>query len=158
MSALGSNSTSSRNDGFSLVEVIFAAVILAIGMAAATVCLKYGLEGLDSARKTSLVGQLLQDEAERIRLENWATLEEWPPSAALENSLPAQFAQTDLARMAADGRLKVTRTIADVAGCDGLKHITLVAEWTGIDGLKRQRSYQLRYARGGISDYFYGTR
>jgi prepilin-type N-terminal cleavage/methylation domain-containing protein len=144
--------------GFTIVEVLFAVAIMAVGFAAIASCLQMSLKKLDTSRKTSLISQVLQDEVERLRLENWTALDELPASANINDSLPAQFANTELADMIADGNLFITRTVQDLAGHDGIKHITVTASWTGADGVSRSRLYQFRYARGGISDYFYGTR
>ncbi len=148
----------SANAGFSLIEVVFAAVIMAVGFAAAAICLRLGVDRLDAARRMALVSQVLQDEAERLRLENWNHLADLPATERLEQSIPAVFRESILGEMVNNGDLTIERTITDVSGMDGLKHIRLEAIWRGLDGQPRTRIYQLHYARGGVSDYYYGTR
>lgn len=141
-----------------MVEVIVAAAILAVGLATSAICLQMGLRNLDTAQKMSMVTQALQDEAERLRLSNWALIGELPDSAEIQGSLPAKFSGTPLAEMIADGTCVITRTVSDVDDFEDMKQITLTGTWVGIDGRERSRMIHLRYARGGTNDYYYGTR
>lgn len=142
---------------FTLVEVLVATTIMGVGMASAAVCLQVGLRALDTARATTLVAQVLQDEAERLRLENWIAIDALPAEEEIFNPAPAQFAGTPFAEMVASGRLAITRSVQDVPGFADMKEITLRAEWTDLGG-SHGRALRLRYAKGGVSDYYYGVR
>jgi prepilin-type N-terminal cleavage/methylation domain-containing protein len=142
--------------GFTLVEVMVASVIMAIGLTTAAICLQLGIRNYDTARKTSLVTQALQDEAERLRLKNWAAIELLPATASIIDNLPASFDETPLSELVANRNLQLTREITPVVGQVGMKHITLTASWDGIDGVNHTRIVQFRYTEGGTSDYYYG--
>jgi prepilin-type N-terminal cleavage/methylation domain-containing protein len=142
--------------GFTLVEVLVAAALMGFGLAGAAICLQVGLRNLDVARNTTLVTQVLQDEAERLRLENWTAISALPAQAAILDPAPAHLAGTRFAEMAQAGRISVTRSVENVPGFADMKEIVLRAVWTDLGG-SHERIIRLRYAKGGVNDYYYGT-
>lgn len=131
---------------------------MAIALASAAICLQLGFRNLDTARKTSAVVQAIQDEGERLRLLNWTAIEQLPPTATIQSAIASQLGGGGtLSDLFASGQLQITRTIANVHGFADMKHIQISATWVGIDGRSRTRILQMRYAKGGTSDYYYGV-
>lgn len=144
-----SRQLASQRSGFSLVEVMVAATILGLALAAAAVGLQIGLRSLDTARISTGASQMLQNEAERLRLLSWEQISALPAEAAV-----------DIDSMLSEGRtpgqnFTVVRQVADVAGLSGMKEITITAQWTGLGGQTHRRSTVIHYARGGVHDYYY---
>lgn len=137
--------------GFTLLEMLIAIGVMAIGLSSAAIAMQVGLRNLDLARTTTQVAQILQDQSEATRLLNWTALSSLPAEQALE--LPEHF---DPER-AETIQLQLTRRVESLPGLEDLKHITLEAEWRGIHGSPHTRSIHLRYARNGVFDYYYGT-
>ncbi|MEO5959158.1 MAG: hypothetical protein ABIY47_01030, partial [Opitutaceae bacterium] len=54
-------------------------------------------------------------------------------------------------------RFTCTRLVEDISGRSNIKLITLGVSWTGVDGRTHALNYQTRYAKNGLSDYFYVT-
>lgn len=137
--------------GFSLIEVVAATAVLAFGLCTAVITLQIGFRDLDTAKTSTVVSQALQSEAERLRMLNWTSIVALPASETVD--LTTSF--TSEAVMG--GRLTVTRTLADVTGYDNMKEIVLRATWTAIDGKSHTRSLFMRYAKGGLYDYYYSA-
>ena len=113
--------------------------------------IQIGINNLDAARTSTAVAQALQAEAERVRMLNWAAL----------TALPAE-ARVDLTSMMpsdaiATGRVVVTRSISDVSGFANMKEIRLSAAWKSLNGKPRERVFRMRYAKGGLHDYYYSA-
>lgn len=134
-----------------MIEVVIAIAVMAIGLASAAITLQLGLRNLDVARTTTLVSEILQDQAEEIRLRNWASVSLLPANGELP--LPQEFEST----LAEEKNLRITCTTTDLPDYEGLKHITLTATWTDLGGRLHSRTVHLRYARNGVYDYYYGT-
>ena len=134
-----------------MVEVMIAAAIMMMGISAAVISLQMGLNTLDTARSTTLVTQVLQDEAEAIRLHNWNELAALPEEAEFTPSAVFNNTHVD------PDRFTFTRKINDLEGHADLKQIVLEADWRNIKGTRHQRNLVLHYSKGGIFDYYYGT-
>jgi prepilin-type N-terminal cleavage/methylation domain-containing protein len=131
--------------GFTLVEVMIAAIVLVLGITTAITTLQRGFQALDTARQTTYASQVMQSELERLRLKSWAQLQ------AVQES--GETAVTVAALTGTTGSFRCTRTIRDLK--TDMKEITLVAVWNGYDGRPHTVSYITRYARSGLYDYFY---
>jgi hypothetical protein len=127
-----------------------ASFVLALGIATSIVALQSGLRFIDVARDTTLASQILQSEIERIRLMSWASVSTLPASS--EVSLSEMFSSSaTLAR-----RFNVTRTVeADATRPADVRLITLSVTWRAVDGRTQTRSFQAKYIRNGLYDYFY---
>lgn len=137
--------------GFSLLEVMLATTVMALGLAAGIVGLQLGMRDLDSARASTAVSQALQNEAERLRMMNWTSISALPSSGSVDVSTTVTTGSI------LNGRLAVTRTIADVSGYTNMKEIVLQAVWKGMDGQVHTRVYRMRYGKGGLHDYYYSS-
>jgi Tfp pilus assembly protein PilV len=127
---------------FTIVEVMVAACVLALGITSVITVSQRGLQALDTARNLSGASQLMQSEMERLRLMSWAQLQ------ALQDS-----GQTTVTLDDASGRYACSRAISDVKA--NMKEITLVATWRGYDGRSHTARLITRYGRTGLNDYFY---
>ena len=139
-----------RLRAFTILEVTMASFVLALGIATSIVALQSGLKFIDVSRDTTLASQILQSEIERIRMMSWTSVAALPASA--EVSLSDMFStSTALAR-----RFTVTRTVeADSSRSGDVRLITLSVSWRSVDGRSQTRSFQAKYIKNGLYDYFY---
>ncbi len=132
--------------GFTLVEVMVAAMVLIFGIVGALSSLQRGLQAVDSARNLTAATQRMQSEMESLRVKSWAQIEALQASGVTAVTL-------DDTR--AGPRLTCTRTISDLKA--DMKEIVLTAEWRGYDGRPQSARLITRYGRSGLNDYFYTT-
>jgi Tfp pilus assembly protein PilV len=147
-----------RPAGFTIVEVMMAAMVLVFGIATSLTALQYGMRAVDTARNMTLASQIMQSEMEILRLQNWTQISALPASATVDPTLTITSGTSttlDATLTAIASRFTVTRTVADIAGRSNIKLITLTVAWSGIDGRAHSLQYQTRYAKSGLSDYFY---
>ncbi len=128
--------------GFTIVEVMVAAAVLALGIASMITVSQRGLQALDNARNLTAASQLMQSEMERVRLMSWTQLQTLQDSG--EAKVPLEGAA---------GRYACSREIRDIRS--GMKEITLTATWKGYDGRPHTAKLITRYGRTGLNDYFY---
>ena len=136
-----------RNAAFSLVEVMVASCVLMLGISGALVTLQRSLDTIAQARQLDTASQLMQTELERLRLLNWSQLQALQDSGRNAVAAPAGG---DFARFTCERQIRDLR--------DGMKEITLVASWVGIDGRAHSARLVPRYSRSGLNDSFYTTR
>jgi type II secretory pathway pseudopilin PulG len=156
---------SQRRRGFTIVEVMMAAAVMVFGIASSLITLQFGMRSVDTARNMTLASQIMQSEVEILRLQNWAqivalqTAQTTSTTPTLIN--PATTISTgtstslDATLTAIAARFTCTRLISDISGRANIKQITLNVSWTGVDGRPHQLSFETRYAKNGLSDYFY---
>ena len=154
---------SARRRGFTLLEVMMAATVMALAIVTSITTLQYGMRAIDTARYSTLAGQILQSQMEKLRLLTWTQLTNttsgpvaYPTFAPdLTSTTTAQLSRFTVAGVAG----RCAQSITDVPGMSGtMKQITLTATWTGIDGKRHNLSYTTFYGRNGISDFFYTWR
>jgi type II secretory pathway pseudopilin PulG len=136
-----------ENYAFSILEVMSALAVMAMGLGVAIHGLQIGLRNLDVARTTTAVAQVMQSEAERIRLLTWQMVTELDNRDLALN----EVVKTKALKM---GDVTVTREVADVSGFSNMKMITLTARWKSIDRISHERMFQFRYTQGGLYDYY----
>ena len=96
--------------------------------------------------------------APRLRLQNWSQISALPASATIDPAATISSGTStslDTLLNTVANRFTCTRSVADVSGRTNMKEITLTVTWRGIDYRQHSVSYKLRYAKNGISDYFY---
>jgi hypothetical protein len=164
--ALGRSTRSARRGlhrlgvkGFTIAEVVMATFVLTFAIGSSLIALQSGFNAIDYARCTTLAGQVLQSQMEKLRLLTWAQLTDTTtgPGANAHHTFSPDNAigsATQLARFTS-----YTQTIADAPApfASTMKDITLTATWAGLDGQSHSLSYVTRYAQNGISDFFYTT-
>lgn len=142
-----------------------AAGVLALGLATTLTTLGYGLRSIDTARNMTLGSQIIQSEIEILRLQNWAqivALQAAQASATTPATIDPTTTITSGTATTLDATLTTiaskftcTRLIADISGRSNIKTITLRVTWRGLDERTHELTYQMRYAKNGLSDYFY---
>jgi len=151
----------SRRRAFTIMEVMMAAAVLVLGISSALVVLQQGLRTIDTARVTTLAGQVLQTQIEKLRLLTWAQLTSPDNGPTAYSSFAPDLADgtpDQLNRFTVGsetGKCRQSITDAPPPFAASMKVITLTAAWTGLDGRQHSLSYTTRYAQNGISDFFY---
>lgn len=134
-----------------LVEIVLSTFVLAFVITASIVCLITASRELELARSSAIATQAMQSEAERLRLMNWDSISALPASEAVD--LTAAITSDSLLF----GRLSINRAVADVSGFENMKEIRLTATWTSSDKRTHTRRLMMRYSKGGLHDYYYGS-
>lgn len=132
---------------FSLVEVMVASCVLMLGISGALVTLQRSISSIAQARQLDTASQVMQTELERLRLLNWTQLGALQQSGATSVPVPTGG---DFARFTCEREIRDLR--------EGMKEITLIASWGGLDGRAHTARLVTRYSRSGLNDYFYTTR
>lgn len=132
---------------FSLVEVMVASTVLVLGISGALVTLQRSLSSIAQARQLDAASQLMQAELERLRLLSWGQLQALQNSGQTAVPVPSGG---DYVRFSCERQIRDLR--------EGMKEITLVATWGGLDGRAHTARLITRYSRSGLNDYFYTTR
>lgn len=132
--------------GFTLVEVMLAAVVLVLGIATAITTLQRGFQAIDTARHYTQAAQVMQSEVERLRLKSWAQLQSLQDRNDTNVPIPA------VPGLDPTG-FTCTRLIRDVKA--DMKEITLTTSWRGYDGRTHAARIITRYGKTGLYDYFY---
>ena len=147
-----------RQRGFTIVEVMMAAIVMVLGIVTSLTTLQFGMRAVDTARNMTLASQIMQSEMEIMRLQNWSQIIALPASATVDPATTiSSGSSTTLDAMlnTIASRFTCTRTVADIAGRADIKLITLTVTWNGVDGRSHSLTYQTRYAKNGLSDYLY---
>ncbi|MDP3073287.1 MAG: hypothetical protein Q8N18_23550 [Opitutaceae bacterium] len=139
-----------RTAGFTILEVMMATFVMALGIATSIIAMQAGFKHLDLARGTTLASQILQSEMERIRLMSWTGVTGLPASQTFDGA--ANF--TTSAKIT--GKYSVTRTVtADAARPTEARDIAISVTWAGYDGRAHTRSFSSTYVKNGLYDYYY---
>ncbi len=138
--------------GFTIVEVGIAAIILVLCISGSLITLQRGFVAIDNARYTTLAGQILQSQMEKLRLLTWTQL-----SATSSGTFTTDISSTASAQLVNFTKLYQQIDAAPSPFNSNAKDITLTAQWTGSDGRTRELKYYTRYVQNGISDFFYTT-
>jgi type II secretory pathway pseudopilin PulG len=142
--------------GFTLIEVTLAAFVMLFAIATSLTVLHSGFQALDNARYTTLAGQILQSQMEKLRLLTWSQLTDptyGPGATANTNFTPDNSLSTPELSHFTSCTQVVSDPPAPFAGT--MKDITLTATWTDTFGRQHSLSYTTRYGQNGISDFFY---
>lgn len=139
--------------------------VLALGIVTCITALQYGLRQVDTARSMTLAGQIMQSEMEILRLQNFSqivALQNAQASPTTPTTIDPATSITSGSATSLDSRLTTianrftcTRLVEDISGKADMKQISLAVSWTGVDGRPHTLRFQTRYAKNGLSDYFY---
>ncbi len=124
-----------------------ASTVLVLGISGALVTLQRSLSSIAQARQLDAASQLMQTELERLRLLSWNQLQTLQTSGQTAVATPPGG---DYARFSCERQIRDLR--------EGMKEITLIATWGGLDGRAHTARLVTRYSRSGLNDYFYTTR
>lgn len=140
-----------KNDsGFTILEVMLAAIVMAFAITTSITTMQRGFLTLDTARNTTIAGQIMQSEFEKMRLAPWATIDAYASST---NPLSVDSSFTSNAYIGT--RFSMARTVTLIR--TGMKQITLTVTWRNYDGRSISRSYSSYYGQNGLYDYFYNS-
>lgn len=140
-----------KSKGFTILEVVIAAAIMVLAITSSLTVLQRAFLALDSARKVTLAGQMMQSAIEKMRLESWTTISGYATSEDITSTVTSSFASSN----AITGTFTITRDISDVH--TDMKQITLTTTWKSFDGRTSSRSYVTYYGRNGLYDYYYNS-
>lgn len=122
--------------GFTLIEVLLAAVVMLAGIVGMMQAVTSGSEMLDVSRKQTTATQIIHGEIEKIRVSDWT-----PPDPA--RPLP----WTDTIDVNTAG-FHCTRTISNVK--PDLNQVTYTVTWVGNTGHSYSRSSSTYVGRNGL--------
>ncbi len=153
-----------RSGGFTIVEVMVAASVLVLVISSSLFVIQAGMRAIDTARYTTLAGQILQSQMEKLRLLTWTQLTHatygpvaFPTFAPdLTSSSTAQINRFTVGGVTGRCSQSITAPSTGLAPFDdAFRIITLTATWNGMDGRPHTLTYTTQYAKNGISDFFY---
>ncbi|MFA6961326.1 MAG: hypothetical protein WC205_11290 [Opitutaceae bacterium] len=136
---------------FTLVEVLGAAFVMALAIGSCIIALQAGIKNIDYARHLTLASQVLQSQAESVRLLSWTQIQALPSTATVVN-IDSVFAANK-----GDAN-DFTLTMQSLPVTDRettMREITLNVTWTSTFGTTHSRSFVSRYSKDGLHDYYY---
>ncbi|MDI1335494.1 MAG: hypothetical protein PSU94_04850 [Lacunisphaera sp.] len=150
-----------QDAGFTIIEVAMASFVMAFGIATSIITMQSGFKQIDLARGTTLAGQIMQSEVERLRMMSYAQIFAMSSAAGTPSGQPAGTAVFDggtYFSTSSDvvGKYAITRTIApDSTRPTEVMNIRVQVRWRSYDGRWHQRSLDAIYAKNGLYDYYY---
>ena len=138
---------------FTILEVMFAAMVMAFAITTAITTLQRGFASIDTARNFVIAGQIMQSEIEKMRVSPWTSTATVNGIADYTNTFPTITIDpvfTSSAYIAS--RFTLTRTMADPK--TDMRQITLTVSWRNYDGRRMSRNYVTIYSRYGLYDFF----
>jgi Tfp pilus assembly protein PilV len=140
-----------------ILEVMVAVMVLALTITSSLQVLGSGLRAMDTARYSTLAGQILQSQMEKLRLMNWSQLQN------VEGINTPFTADVGTSSTSSSGGSVVTsnqvknfsciQTIQADSTYSNMIDIKLTASWSGMDGINHSRTYYTQYSQHGISDF-----
>lgn len=140
-----------------------AATVMVLAISSSIIVLQQGMRALDTARFTTLAGQILQSQMEKLRLLTWTQLTNATSGPVAYNTFTPDVAATASSQMnrfiVGTTPNRCSQLIEPATGVLGakMKKITLTANWKGLDGRPHTLSYVTYYGQNGLSDFFYTT-
>ena len=143
-----------RVSAFTLVEVMVAAVVVALGLVGMIQAVVSGSEMLDLARKQTIATQIIHGQLDHVRLSDWTQI------GALAASTTVNVDATDQSTNITAGfvfgsnlptvsrNFTCTRTISTVR--TDLKQVTFTVSWTGNTGRTYKRQGSTYIAKNGL--------
>lgn len=142
-----------RQSGFTIAEVMMAAIVMAFAISTSITTLQRGYRALDTARNITIAGQIMQSEFEKMRLRDWSVIDAYTGTTASPAAVTVDSSFTSNAFIG--NRFTMTRSNTLVR--TGMRQITLTVTWTNYDGRSISRSYTSYYGQNGLYDYFYNS-
>jgi hypothetical protein len=145
------------NRGFTIFEVGITALVMLLCIASSLVTLTYGYKAVDNARYTTLAGQILQSQMEKLRMLTWAQLTDTTSGPVASTTFTADISSASSGMLSQFTALTQSIVASPSPYDTTMRDITLSATWRGSDGRSHTLTYFTRYAQNGISDFFYTT-
>jgi Tfp pilus assembly protein PilV len=117
-----------RLGGFTIVEVAIGAVIMAIAATAMIQALASGAEMQATGQRQLLAAQILQQEMDNLRLQDWATingLAAGPTTLTISTQFDTAITSAGLTK---GTTITLSRSVSTVSS--GLREVTLTVTWT----------------------------
>jgi uncharacterized protein (TIGR02598 family) len=139
--------------GFTLVEILFASVILSLSVVALLSAITLCIDMVRLSRENVRATQIIQSKMESIRLCNWEQLND-------PDFIPRRFAESYYARDKAEpgliylGRVRVSEVPSDTPYRNDLRHITVNVTWRSAD-VVREREMNTLVSRYGLQHYIF---
>jgi hypothetical protein len=129
---------------------------MALAITTSITTMQRGFLSLDSARKLTLAGQIMQCELEKMRMVTWTTINAYP---ATLDPMPIEAAFLTNPAVSATFSLRrdVAVIVAPTATERGMSQITFTLSWKSYDGRPLSRSYTSYYGEKGLYDYYYNS-
>lgn len=137
-----------------------ASLVLVMMFLCAMAAIQQGFTMLDTARNTTLAGQIIQSEIEDLRLKSWGVLADASktPSGTLDLSQSIGKNLGTAESQALTKRFTATRQIVGEPGREtDFKRVTITVTWNDYLGRPHSRSYETLLGHFGLSDYFVAT-
>src|SRR4051812_47316227 len=135
--------------GFTIAEVGIAAMVMLLCISSSLVTLGYGYKAIDNARYTTLAGQILQSQMEKLRMLTWAQLTDATSGPPTSGSFTADVSASTSGMLSQFTALTQTINNAPAPFSATMKDITLSATWRGADGRSHTLTYTTRYGQNG---------
>jgi len=120
-----------RPEGFTIVEVMMASVILVVGFMGMITALTISSEMLATARRQTLAAQIMSSEMDKLRLTTWTNL---PAAGTSPLTIGSDFSSAVTASGLTTSTITLSRTVADLdVNSDGIvdfKDVKLTVQWT----------------------------
>jgi prepilin-type N-terminal cleavage/methylation domain-containing protein len=146
--------------GFTIVEVMVAATVMVLALSSSLIVMQQGMRAIDTARSTTLAGQVLQSQIEKLRLLTWTQLTNTTYGPVSQTTFTPDLSPALVSRFYVGTTTGVCAQVIEEHPVLGafMKKITLTATWKGIDGKSHSLSYITYYGQYGLSDFFWPTR
>lgn len=139
------SSSLQRKDGYSLIEVLIASLVLSAVFVSSIAAMTMGYRMMESARFNTLAGQVIQSEIETLRLMNWTQVSALPSSQAI--TIDNHMTQAGF------NKFSGTRVVTNVRA--KTKRIIVAVQWTAISGQSHTKRYTTFMTKDGLNDYYY---
>lgn len=137
-----------RRRGYTIPEVAFAVVVMAMAITTALAALQRAFLELDTARNLTLAGNIMQAQLEKERLLPWTEVSNPGYRPAIDSSF--------MSNPAVAGRFTLSRAVSVLPARDGrMVQVTLTVTWRGYDGRVHSRNYLTYFSRDGLYNYIY---
>jgi uncharacterized protein (TIGR02598 family) len=159
------------SEGFTLIEVVLAAMVLLAGLVGVIQVISSGVEMLDVSRKQAIAMRIIQSEIDKLRLNNWTKITSLPLSPTSETAVvdtsrdpqsktlfydaTSPLTTTDKLRIVevgtpVDSTFTCMRTVEYVTGETGVRKITFTVTWQRNGGHSYSRSGFTYFAQNGL--------
>lgn len=142
-----------------------ATFVMALGISTSILAMQQGYKFLDVARGTTIASQIIQSEIERIRMMSWTTVAAMTTATDTTAPIPAGSPAgvemfdgntyfSSVTSLAGDFIITRTTTLDSTRPSDVVL-ITISVQWRTYDGRNQTRSFQAKYMKNGLYDYYY---
>lgn len=130
-----------------------ATAVMSLGISTSIIAIQQGFKFLDVARNTTLASQILQSEIERIRMMSWSNVTN---SSTMMGEHKVDLTTMFTTDPALAARFTLVRDVTvDASRPASVVNIGLTVYWNTYDGRQQQRSFQTKYIKNGLYDYYY---